>query len=325
MRNSKTKFCAIVASLLVAFAGESSAQTIKEIPVYPGAILVTAEEPGTEAQCCSFSTADSFEKVLSFYQSALRSKPMDTKQLAAAYPAMKEQLQQFELQMPSTMKYRAFVLDEMELNGKKGAMLFEITATPAGVNFTIPENTILQQDAHFVLLWREQTGRLTPEKKAGRLIVDWKQLQGALPAVATVGELKRGEVTGETNREGPTPSSSVNVTYIKPGLPSTGGEDSPPQIGVAVTLTIEDAGNNQEYATDMTSAAARNEKATTVRGKYKGKERSEKNESGYESCEIAFLVNKRFIVDCKGERTKDLALIRKLIDGMNLEKLADLK
>ena len=319
------KSCAIIAFLLMAFASGSSAQTTKEIPVYPGAILVTAKELGTEPQCCSFSTGDSFEKVLSFYQSALKSKSMDTKQLAAAYPAMKEQLQQLERQMPSTMEYRAFVLAEMELNGKKGAMLFEVTANPVGVNFTIPENTVSQKDAHFVSQWREQTGQLTAEEKAGKSLADWKQLQGALPTAATLGDLKRGEVAGETNREGPSPSSSVGVTYQKPGLPSTGGEDGAPQIGVAVTLTIEDAGNNQEYATDMTSAAARNEKATTVRGKYKGKERSEKNESGYESCGIAFLVNKRFIVDCKGERTKDLALIRKLIDGMNLEKLADLK
>ena len=324
MRNSKTKFCAIVASLLVAFAGESSAQTIKEIPVYPGAILVTAEEPGTEAQCCSFSTADSFEKVLSFYQSALRSKPMDTKQLAAAYPAMKEQLQQLERQMPSTMKYRAFVLSEMELNGKKGAMLFEVTATLAGVHFTIPENTILQQDAHFVLQWREQTGRMTPEEKAGRSIVDWKQLQGALPTAATVGDLKRGEVTGETNREPPTPSSSINVTYMKPGPPIVGGGGAF-EKGVEVSLTIEDFGNNQEHAGGIISVDARNEKATTVAGKYKGKERSEKNESGYRSCGIAFLINKRFVVSCVGEGTNDLTLIRKLVDGMNLEILACLK
>jgi hypothetical protein len=105
-----------------------------------------------------------------------------------------------------------------------------------------------------------------------------------------------------------------------------GGEDSgTPPKGVEVSLTIEDFGINQKNAADMISVDARNEKATTVAGKYKGKERSEKNDAGQRSCEITFLVNKRFVVYCKGDGTSDLSLIRKLIDGMSLEILAGLK
>ncbi len=325
MSNGKLKLCAIVCSLVIAFASESSAQATKEIPVYPGANLVTETEAGAEPQCCSFSTHDSFDKVLSFYQSALKTKPMDTKQLAAAYPAMKQLFQGLEKQMPSTMKYRAFVLSEIEMNGQKGAMLFEVISNPAGVNFTIPENSVAQKDAHVVSQWREQTGQLTAEEKAGKSIADWQQLQSALPTAATVGILKRGEVQGETRREGPSPLSSVMVVYQKQTPRSPEGEDSQLQLGVTVSVMITDHGNNQEFVAEMDSPPGPGEKSTTVRGKYKGKERSDKNESGYESCEKVFFVNKRFIIECRGAGTKDLALINKLIDGMNLEKLTALR
>jgi hypothetical protein len=316
---------ALVVSLLLTIARQSSAQETKQIPVYPGAVLVTEKEPGTEPQCCSFTTHDSFDKVLSFYQTVLKSKPMDTRQLAAAYPEMRHQLQQLEQQMPPTMKYRAYVLAEMELNGRKGAILFEVISTPDGVKFTVPENSIGEKDAHFVPQWREQAGLLTVEEKAGKSIVDWNQLQAVLPATASFGDFKRGEVSGETNREGANPTSSVSVTYQKVISRGEAGEDGRQQVSVDLTITIEDAGNKQEYATDMTTAAAPNERATTVKGQFKGKEQSDKNESGYESCEIVFLVNNRFIVDCRGTGTRDLALLKKLIDGMNLERLKSLK
>lgn len=325
MSKTKNAIISIAATLMVALSGNLSAQSTKEIPVYPGANLVTETDAGADPHCCSFSTRDSFDKVLSFYQSVLQTKPMDTKQLAAAYPAMKELFQGLERQMPSTMKYRAFVLSEMEMNGKKGAILFEIISNPTGVNFTIPELSVAQKDVHFVSQWREQTGQSMTEEKAGKSVADWKQLQGALPSAAAIGDLRRGEVNGATDREGPSPSSSVWVSYQKKVPPGSGGEESGSPRGIAVTITIEDAGSNQEFATEMTSPAGPEEKAATVRGKYKGKERSTKNDMGYESCEMVFLVNKRFIVECKGEGTRDLTLINKLIDGMNLERLAGLK
>jgi hypothetical protein len=213
----------------------------------------------------------------------------------------------------------------MEMNGKKGAMLFEVISNPAGVNFTIPENSVAQKDAHVVSQWREQTGQSTPEEKTGKSIADWQQLQGALPTAAAVGKLKRGEVTGETRREDSSPHSSVTVVYREQVRQAPGGEDSQVTIGAAISIMIDDVGNNEEFATEMSSPARSNEKATTLKGKYSGKESSEKNEAGYESCEKVFHVNKRFVVTCKGEGTKDLALINKLIDGMNLEKLAALK
>ena len=325
MSKTKNAIISIAATLMVALSGNLSAQSTKEIPVYPGANLVTETEAGAQPECCSFSTHDSFEKVLSFYQSALKTKPMDTKQLAAAYPAMKQLFQGLEKQMPTTMKYRAFVLSEIEMNGKKGAMLFEVISNPGVVNFTIPENSVAQKDAYIVSQWREQTGQLTAEQKGGKSIADWQQLQGALPTAATVGILKRGEVQGETRREGPSPLSYVMVVYQKQAPQGPGGEGSQLQLEITVSVIITDHGNNQEFVAEMDSPAGPGEKSTTVRGKYKGKERSDKNESGYESCEKVFSVNKRFIVECRGEGTKDLALINKLIDGMNLEKLTALK
>jgi len=314
----------IIAALIVVILTNSSAQETKQIPVYPGANLVTETEAGSEPQCCSFTTHDSFDKVLSFYQSALKTKPMDTKQLAAAYPAMKQLFQGLEKQMPSTMKYRAFVLSEMEMGGQKSAMLFEVISNPGVVNFTIPENSVAQKDAHIVSQWREQTGQLTAEEKAGKSVADWQQLQGALPTAATVGKFKRGEVTGETSREGPTPHSSVVVSYVEQVRQGPGGEFSQKASGATIIIIIDDVGKNEDLVTEMSSPSRSSEKATTVKGRYPGKESSE-GEAGHEFCEKVFHINKRVVVVCKGEGTKDLALINKLIDGMNLDKLAGLK
>ena len=148
------------------FVMEAVAQQSKPIPVYPGAKLVIEQQEGTEPECCEFLTTDSFEKVSAFYEKQLKTKPMDTKALAAAYPAMKQQLQALEQQMPPTVKLRGFVVGELTANGQKGPLLFELMGGPDGVHFSVSNDALSGNDVQFGKEWREKTGKLTDEEKS---------------------------------------------------------------------------------------------------------------------------------------------------------------
>jgi hypothetical protein len=152
--------------IAASFVMEALAQTSKPVPVYPGATLVIEQGGGTEQECCDFSTRDSFEKVLSFYEKQLKTKPMDTKTLATKYPAVKQQVQMLEQQMPAGTKLRAFVLEEVTMNGQKSPVLFEIVGSPQGIHFSIGGESLAGNDAQFAKQWREKTGKLTPEETA---------------------------------------------------------------------------------------------------------------------------------------------------------------
>jgi hypothetical protein len=145
---------------------EALGQQAKPIPIYPGAKLVTEKQEGVEPECCDFLTTDAFEKVLSFYEKQLKTKPMDTKALAAAYPALKQQLQMLEQQMPPTAKLRGFVLEEVTVNGQKSPVLFEVMGSAEGVRFSVGDNALAGNDAQFAKEWREKTGKLTSEETA---------------------------------------------------------------------------------------------------------------------------------------------------------------
>ena len=147
------------------FVLEAVGQSTKPIPVYPGAKLVTDREEGSEPVCCDFMTTDTFDKVVSFYEKQLKTKPLDTKALSAAYPAMKQQVQMMEQQMPAGMKFQAFVIEEVTVNGQKSPVLFEMMGMPQGVSFSIADNALAGNDAQFAKQWREKTGKLTEEEK----------------------------------------------------------------------------------------------------------------------------------------------------------------
>lgn len=158
--------------LLGSFMVVALGQPVKPIPVYPGAKLVTEKEEGVEPECCEFFTTDSFEKVMSFYEKQLKTKPMDTKALVAAYPAMKQQLQALEQQMPPNVKLRGFVVGEVTMNASpngipsgKAPIVFELMGSPQGVRFSVSEEAMVGSDAHFAKEWREKTGKLTEEEK----------------------------------------------------------------------------------------------------------------------------------------------------------------
>jgi hypothetical protein len=85
-------------------------QTTKEIPVYPNAKFNTEREEGKDQGCCSFTTTDPLNKVVAFYEAALKSKVMDIPAIAAKYPAMKPQLQQMQQQIPRVLHYRAIAI-----------------------------------------------------------------------------------------------------------------------------------------------------------------------------------------------------------------------
>jgi hypothetical protein len=152
----------IVASFVVEALGQAS----KPVPVYPGATLVIEQGKGTQQECCDFSTTDSFEKVLTFYEKQLKTKPLDTKALAAKYPAIKQQVQMLEQQIPAGTKLRAFVLEEVTMNGQKSPVLFEVVGSPQSVHFSIGGESLAGNDAQFARTWREKTGKLTADETA---------------------------------------------------------------------------------------------------------------------------------------------------------------
>ncbi len=156
--------CVVV--LVGSLVMEALGQQTKPIPVYPAAKLVIEQGEGSKSACCDFFTTDALEKVLSFYEKQLKTKPMDTKALAAAYPAVKQQVQMMEQQMPPGAKLRAFVLQEVIANGQKTPVLFELLGSAEGVRFSLSDEALTGNDTQFSREWREKTGKLTPEEIA---------------------------------------------------------------------------------------------------------------------------------------------------------------
>ena len=145
------------------FVAEGMSQSTTPIPVYPGAKLVAEQEDASV--CCDFTTTDALEKVLAFYESQLKTKPMDSKAFAAAYPAQKQQVQMLEQQLPPNFKYRVFVLQVRTPDGGMSPVLFEVLGTPQGVQFSIGDDALAGNDAQFARTWRERTGKLTEEER----------------------------------------------------------------------------------------------------------------------------------------------------------------
>ena len=280
----------------------------------------------TDESCCSFSSKDSFEKVIAYYQTQLKTKALETKEVAAKYPALKANIQQLEKQLPPTMKFRAFVLTEQTISGQKGAEMFEVLGGPTEVTFSIANMALVKNDEHFFNSWREQMGQLSTTEVAAKKMVDWKLLKEALPTIAVVGEFNRQEVSGDTVSEGVSVSSQASVIYIKPVVvKDAGGDGQGENKSVSIDVDIEDSIASLDMAKEMAQPSGPTEKAIKIKGKYDGKQSAEKNESGYVTCEKVFLINQRFLVTLRGSNTNDLALLDKIIDSMNLAKLENLK
>jgi len=83
------------------------------IPVYPGASLLTGKTGGEESACCDFVTNDAYEKVIAFYETALKTKALDASALTAKYTDMKAEINSMMGQIPPQLKIRFFVLQEI--------------------------------------------------------------------------------------------------------------------------------------------------------------------------------------------------------------------
>jgi hypothetical protein len=134
-------------------------QTTKEIPVYPNAKFNTEREEGKDHACCSFTTTDPLNKVVAFYEAALKSKAMDIPAIAAKYPAMKQQLQQMQQQIPPGVQYRAIALGEAE-NGSLMPPLFEIIAAKGHTNFSLTDEQMGASKAQTVYEFHKAAGTM---------------------------------------------------------------------------------------------------------------------------------------------------------------------
>lgn len=281
----------------------------KELPVYPGAKLVIEHDPGEEAPCCDFLTRDSFDKVLSFYERALKIKPIDPKGLASKYPDMKQQVVAMTKQMPPQMKIRFFVLDE------KTHELFEVASTPQGVSFSITEQQLGAKDARFSAEYKDKMAEASGT--AATKTASTTQLAAALPSAPPAGFNQEGEVNEDSGSAQPT----VSIAYSKPVRMGKDRDEGGGEMSIGIQITISDTAGNQEFAREMIKAERKEEKTIKVMGKYDGKESVEKNDYGCVESRKSFLVNNRYLVEVAGPGMCDLSVLDKTIDSMHLGKL----
>jgi hypothetical protein len=296
-------------------SGQPNLQSGKLIPVYPGSTLKTEFEPGDSKMCCSFETKDSFDKVIGFYESALKIKPLDPPGLSAQLPFLEPQVDEMLKQMPQGMKIKFFVLHVVDFQGQKGAELFEVVSTLQGiVEFEVNPSQFTGNDSHFESEWIGEKGQSEGIKYA-----DPEILIAALPSGGPSGYEK-----GEQNVDA-TPGNPpfVDVTYRKLIKKGKGGESGSDDKFIAITISISDNYGAPEFAEEMIKAQRDIEKAVKVKGKYNGVESVEKNEYGCVGASKRFIVNNRFLVDIQGLEMCDLAVINQLIDMMNLNALPE--
>lgn len=287
------------------------------IPVYPGAKLVTDIKPDEDKICCSFRSKESFEKVISFYESALKIKALDASALAAKLPFLKQQVDMMQNQMPAGFKIRFFVLKEIEFQGQKGAEMFEISSAPDGVAFSLTQLQLTPDDQHFAAEWDNIEGAYSTGSNSGSggtVSAGTKVLEGALPSSGPEGFVK-GETETYSNPD------AVSIMYSKLKKKGSGGEDGEQDKIYEIRISISDEKATLESAREMIKPGSSNEKAVKVKGKYDGREGIEKNDYGCQQSVVAFLVNNRFMVEITAAQICDISVIYKLIDKMNLDVL----
>lgn len=299
-------------------APETGMSGSHNIPVYPGASLLTEKKAGEEPVCCDFSTKDNFEKVIAFYENALNTKALDASSLAAKYPDMKTEINMMISQIPPQFKIRFFVLQEVIFQGKKGAELFELTSNPSGVHFTISETQFLTSDTHFAGEWKDSMSGIIKPKA-----LSYEQFAAALPAITPAG-YNKGEITFSKGDDGQLPG--VGVSYQKllkkgQGTLNGDGEGNAGDKSVTISVGITDESSNEEFALSYVKELGNGAKAIKVKGKYEGQESMEKNSYGCIGSGMIFLVNNRFLIEIKADGICDLSVVNQLIDSMNLESL----
>ena len=151
--------------------------------------------------------------------------------------------------------------------------------------------------------------------------VSFKKLQEFLPKIDLSG-YTRGKPAGETSSMMGMSTSEATVVYE-----GKGGGDEPPTIEVKISdmagVPFAQLGmsmiTGQEFETETEGGY---EKSVKIQG-FPGLERVETNEESKEA-HLQLLVGNRFMVEFDGRGTNDIALIRKLVDSMNLGDLAKL-
>jgi hypothetical protein len=151
--------------------------------------------------------------------------------------------------------------------------------------------------------------------------VNYKTLQSILPTLALAG-FKRMPVTGSTDSAFGMSMSSASVIYEK------GSDDNLQTVEVIIEdnpATMNYGGMDMsEMATTMmeqfeAESDAGYSKSVKIQG-FPGTERVEKSESP--TAEIVVLVAKRFTVKLTASGLSDATLLQKLVNSMDLEKLA---
>ncbi len=158
---------------------------------------------------------------------------------------------------------------------------------------------------------------LNQAASGGKIVepVDFRQLKELLPQ--SMGSLQRAEASGEK-------STALGITISKAEARYT-GEDRR-----AINLTISDIGNASGLASLALYAWANNEidkdsptgyeKTTTFRG-YKAYEKYNKHDH---RGEIGVLIDKRFVVEAKGDGVT-IEDLKGMLDTIDLSKLANMK
>jgi len=154
-------FLACLAFILMATASFAVGEAL--IPVYPGAKLEIEE--GADPQCCDFTTADPYSKVLSFYEKSLKVPPLTMEEAAKKYAALSGKMRQLKRQMPAGVEYRVFALPFQEGAGKEAPPLFEVLSAGGAVNFNIPGQSLSGSDLGFLREFKQRTGTFTETEK----------------------------------------------------------------------------------------------------------------------------------------------------------------
>ncbi len=296
-----------VLSLKVALS-QTELQSGKLIPVYPGAELKTEFESGDSKMCCTFVTKDDFNKVVAFYESALKIKSLDPNGLATQLPFLKMQVDEMLKEIPAGMKISFFVLHVVEFQGRKGAELFEVATSSRGVEFDISPSQFTEKESHFEAEWNE----LDNERDGVSQGSDPSVAQALIPALPSSGPegFEKGDVIIDEMTY-----STVTVDFSKPDKDA--GQDNFYNISVS----INDYSESAEGIEDMIKPQYDNEKAIKVRARYPGKESFVKNGSDCLGYDRIFSVKNRYLVVISASNVCDMTIINHLVDKMNLDAL----
>jgi hypothetical protein len=159
------------------------------------------------------------------------------------------------------------------------------------------------------------TGFLSEQSALCQSNVEPTVLIAALPVSGPAG-FQKGEVI--VTQTSPAQVSLVFNKLIKKG---EGGEYGGPDQTQSIVVSINDETGNSEFTLLMIAPERNDEKAIKVKGKYTGKESVYKNDYGCVESNMVFLINERFLVEIKGNKICDIAVLYQIVDKMKTETL----